>query len=169
MKWFWAIVLYIIAIAFLTHPSWDVGLTEYDEETKTITVFFDPGGVYSDYDNTVSHAATLGVLVRIDGPCASACTLFMRNTHVCITPRAKFGFHAASEMRPAGKREFNRVVNHAFTKNVFYAQYPTWVQKWLDRTDALATLKVTWMEYGYARMFMETCPMELAGPLGSPR
>ena len=77
---------------------------------------YNPGGVVPTF-----LAAALAVragekkLVVIDGPCISACAIFadVARAKVCITDRAKFGFHKgrefASERRPGGKRVFREL------------------------------------------------------------
>ena len=164
MKWLWALLLWIVFCLAMTLPTKAEGLINFDPVLKEMTIFFSPGGNYFTFNEQFNNAASLGFLVRIDGPCASACTLALRNTHVCITPRARLGFHAAATEKAVGRGRRVLLIDSEFTKQVFYAQYPTWVQKWVDRTNALSTRKITWMEYGYARMFMETCSIPLLVP-----
>ena len=62
---------------------------------------FNPGGEVRTF-----QAAALAVrsgskrLVVIDGPCISACVIFadLARTRVCITDRARFGFHKSQRM-----------------------------------------------------------------------
>lgn len=54
----------------------------------------DVGG-HLDYRNMLLRD---GGKVVIDGGCYSACTVFYSLPNACLTPKAKFGFHAATGM-----------------------------------------------------------------------
>lgn len=62
-------------------------------------VRYNAGGEVGIYEDA-ARAVRAGVkrLVVIDGPCISACAIFAdkARAHVCITPRARFGFHKAT-------------------------------------------------------------------------
>src|SRR5512146_1237738 len=59
----------------------------------------DPGGVIVDYANKYQAIEKTGVTIRVDGLCASACTMalaYFPSDRICMTERAAFGFHLAS-------------------------------------------------------------------------
>jgi hypothetical protein len=81
--------------------------------------------------------------VAIDGPCASACTLFWvrSDLKVCITSRARLGFHQSSSL---------------VTTSWLKAQYPAWAVRWIDAHGGL-THHVVWMEFDELRQHLPLC------------
>lgn len=65
----------------------------------TCVIRYNPGGEVKAFQ-AAARAVRAGAkrLVVIDGPCISACAIFadMARSRVCITSRARFGFHKAS-------------------------------------------------------------------------
>ena len=98
---------------------------------------WDPGGQIHTYEMWWKRIAALGVTVRVNGPCVSACTMMLwlvPKTRVCITPRAKFGIHMVSVDDVP-----NRRATRSFVKN-----YPAWVKAWL-KTKPRLTDDLTWL------------------------
>jgi len=64
----------------------------------TVRIKADPGGQIGPYlENLVALRGTRERVV-IDGPCLSACTMLLGvipHERICVTPRARLGFHAA--------------------------------------------------------------------------
>ena len=57
----------------------------------------DPGGYVMQYIAKYARWFSHGDSVKVDGECASACTMVVVATaHVCATKRARFLFHSAS-------------------------------------------------------------------------
>ncbi len=54
----------------------------------------DSGGQVQQYLNALSIATISGEVIKIDGWCASACTLYLGSPFTCVTPQAQLGFHA---------------------------------------------------------------------------
>lgn len=54
------------------------------------------GGRFINYDPIVAHYNQSGELFRIEGPCQSACTLFLGIRNVCIERSAVLRFHAGT-------------------------------------------------------------------------
>src|SRR5665647_820050 len=54
------------------------------------------GGRFINYDPIVAHYNQSGELFRIEGPCQSACTLFLGIRNVCIERGAVLRFHAGT-------------------------------------------------------------------------
>lgn len=54
-----------------------------------------PGGEIGAFQAAAQEIKNSGRRVVIDGPCYSACAILadMARSHVCVTGRAKFGFH----------------------------------------------------------------------------
>src|SRR3979411_2542164 len=72
--------------------------------SAAVRIKADPGGQIGPYLENLALLRSSGEKVIIDGPCLSACTMLLgvipRN-RICVTPRARLGFHAApGSMRP---------------------------------------------------------------------
>lgn len=63
----------------------------------------DPGGSLLDYFRDMQKAHN----VVIDGPCASACTLFLSHRDVCATKKAKLFFHRPFRFNDDGSKRFS--------------------------------------------------------------
>jgi hypothetical protein len=109
----------------------------------------DNGGSVFGYARAVSRMRDRNTLIVFDGRCASACTLYLslQNTRTCLMPGSSFLFHSAYGARP----DVNR-----FATEFMMAQYPAWVQAWIQRNGGL-TRRVIRMDYAYASRFMRTC------------
>jgi hypothetical protein len=70
----------------------------------------DPGGNVNSYLMAVSSAAAFGRQVRIDGWCASACTLYLGSPYTCVTQRATLAFHAPRGGSAAQNRTAAQVI-----------------------------------------------------------
>src|SRR5882757_11536568 len=66
--------------------------------SAAVRIKADPGGQIGPYLENLALLRSSGEKVIIDGPCLSACTMLLgvipRN-RICVTPRARLGFHAA--------------------------------------------------------------------------
>ena len=58
-----------------------------------VVIHYDIGGVVMKYADKFEGNQQQ---IVINGWCASACTLVLGSPHVCVTLRARLGFHAAS-------------------------------------------------------------------------
>src|SRR6267378_4939884 len=64
----------------------------------TVRIRADSGGQIGPYLENLAALRSSGERVIIDGPCLSACTMVLGvipHERICVTPRAKLGFHAA--------------------------------------------------------------------------
>ena len=71
----------------------------------------------------------------IDGLCASACTLVLSAVppdKICVTPRARLGFHAAYDFGSNG-----RTITNPEATMMLYSMYPTPVQRWISARGGL--------------------------------
>jgi hypothetical protein len=96
----------------------------------------DPGGRIGTYMRTYAILRNSGETVIIDGPCLSACTLilgFIPYDRVCVTRRARLGFHAAWLPDDDGRP----VRNDAGTQ-VLMDLYPAKVRRWIRRKGGLS-------------------------------
>jgi hypothetical protein len=95
----------------------------------------DKGGSLGGYLLMFAAIRDSGERVVIDGSCFSACTLvtaMIPKDRVCITGRAKLGFHASWMDDQAG----NRVISVEGTQ-LLYQMYPPMIQRWIARRGGL--------------------------------
>src|SRR5690349_13812122 len=66
--------------------------------SATVRIASDPGGQIGPYLDKLETLRNSGQNVIIDGRCLSACTMVLGvipRDHLCVTQRARLGFHAA--------------------------------------------------------------------------
>lgn len=80
-----------------------------------------------------------GARVRIDGYCASSCTMVLDLPNVCVTKRALLGFHSAYI------DSFNGRVTFAAGTAQLWSHYPAGVRAWLTARGGL-TPKLKYMK-----------------------
>src|SRR5882757_2507762 len=75
-----------------------------------VRIVDDPGGRIGAYVDRYQGMRSSGGMVIIDGYCASACTIVLGTVphdKICVTPRAKLGFHAAWDPSSNGRKITN--------------------------------------------------------------
>jgi hypothetical protein len=98
----------------------------------------DPGGNLGTYYKALTILKAQNVGVKLDGMCASACTLIAStdfNMDVCVTPAAVLGIHHPFMMGPDGDIGYTvPAISGAgqVWSEVFYKKYPSWLQKLID-------------------------------------
>jgi hypothetical protein len=95
----------------------------------------DRGGRIETYVGKFQGVRNSGERVVIDGLCASACTIVLGTVprdKICVTSRAKFGFHAAWDPGSNGRK----ITNPEATQTL-YSMYPFEVRRWIDRRGGL--------------------------------
>jgi hypothetical protein len=96
----------------------------------------DPGGQIGPYLENLVALRSSGERVIIDGPCLSACTMVLGvipRERICVTSRARLGFHAA--WRPDGN---GRPVTSAVATKLLMEIYPEDVRVWLAKQGGLS-------------------------------
>src|SRR5215813_3948047 len=76
----------------------------------TVRIWDDHGGQIGAYINKFERLRSSGQSVVIDGLCASACTLVLSAVppnKICVTSRARLGFHAAYDFGMNGRMTTN--------------------------------------------------------------
>jgi len=105
--------------------------------SATVRIVSDPGGQIGPYLETFAAVRNSGERVIIDGPCLSACTLVLgivpRN-RICVTRRARLGFHAAWHPGNNGRPTLSRGGTRLLMKI-----YPPHVRAWIRRRGGLTT------------------------------
>lgn len=71
----------------------------------------DAGGIIDTYAAQGRLAALGHVPVVVDGPCMSACTIFvdLDRVNVCVTQRALLGYHQGRMQKPDGTETFENI------------------------------------------------------------
>lgn len=96
----------------------------------------DRGGRIEAYVNKYQGLRNSGVTVMIDGSCVSACTIVLGSVphdKICVTSRAKLGFHAAWNPDSNGRK----ITDPEATKSL-YSMYPFEVRHWIDQRGGLS-------------------------------
>ena len=95
----------------------------------------DGGGRIETYVGKYQGLRSSGEMVIIDGLCASACTIVLGTVphdKICVTSRARFGFHAAWDPGSTGRQ----ITNPEATQTL-YMIYPMEVRRWIDQRGGL--------------------------------
>ena len=103
--------------------------------TAAVRIQDDMGGPLGSYYIKFSNIRRSGQLVIIDGDCYSACTIvtgMVPRQHICVTPRARLGFHAA-----LAPNEFGMLAVNPSATRVLYQIYPAYIKSWLHRNGGL--------------------------------
>ena len=95
----------------------------------------DEGGNIGAYYSRFTALRDSGDDVVIDGACSSACTMVLGivpHDRICVTPRAKLGFHAAWRWGFPGVE----VINQPATRTLWNL-YPIAIRQWIARHGGL--------------------------------
>jgi hypothetical protein len=100
-----------------------------------VRIVDDPGGRIGTYIDRYEGVRASGEKVIIDGYCASACTIVLGaipHDRICVTSRARLGFHAAWDPGSNGRKMTNPEATHSL-----YSMYPLEVRHWIDQRGGL--------------------------------
>ena len=103
---------------------------------SAVRIKADPGGQIGPYLENLAALRNSGERVIIDGPCLSACTMVLGvipYERLCVTPRARLGFHAAWHPGENG----NKVMSRAATQ-LLMDVYPERVRSWIKERGGLS-------------------------------
>lgn len=103
--------------------------------SAAVRISNDPGGQIGPYLDNFAMLRNSGQRVVIDGPCLSACTLVLGivpRERICVTQRARLGFHAAWNPGANGKI----VLSQAGTR-ALWDIYPGHIRAWLSKRGGL--------------------------------
>ena len=103
--------------------------------SAVVRITSDTGGQIGPYLETLAAIRDSGQRVIIDGPCLSACTMILGvipRDRICVTRRARLGFHAAWHHGENGRPATNRGGTQ-----LLMAVYPQNVKNWLNRRGGL--------------------------------
>jgi hypothetical protein len=103
--------------------------------SAAVRITGDTGGQIGPYLETLVAIRDSGERVIIDGPCLSACTMILGvipPERICVTRRARLGFHAAWHHGENGRPATNRGGTQ-----LLMAVYPQRVKNWINRRGGL--------------------------------
>jgi len=103
---------------------------------SAVRITSDPGGQIGPYLAKFDSLRNSGQSVIIDGPCLSACTMVLGvipRDRLCVTPRARLGFHAAWRLNEAGRQ-----VTSPDGTEFLMSAYPQPVREWIARRGGLS-------------------------------
>jgi hypothetical protein len=103
--------------------------------SAVVRITSDTGGQIGPYLETLAAIRDSGQRVIIDGPCLSACTMILGvvpRDRICVTRRARLGFHAAWHHGENGRPAMNRGGTQ-----LLMAVYPQNVKNWINRRGGL--------------------------------
>jgi len=103
--------------------------------SATVRIAGDYGGQIGPYLEQFAALRSSGERVIIDGPCLSACTMILGmipRDRICVTRRARLGFHAAWNPSENGAQ----VVSRGGTQ-LLMEVYPQHVRQWISRRGGL--------------------------------
>jgi hypothetical protein len=122
--------------------------------SATVRIKSDPGGQIGPYLEELEALKGSGERVIIDGPCLSACTMVLGvipRSRICVTSRAKLGFHAAWHPGENGRQ----VTSRAATQ-LLMDIYPENVRAWIKERGGLTPRMMFLSGRELASMY-ETC------------
>jgi hypothetical protein len=135
--------------------------------SATVRIVEDHGGEVGKYLQAFAKLRSTGETVVIDGDCLSACTMVLGlvpSKQLCATPRARFGFHAASMLTNDG-----RLITSALATESLWGIYPVSVRRWINRHGGL-TKQMIYMEGRSFDGIVATCDLPtLRAPLSLKR
>ena len=103
---------------------------------SAVRIKADPGGQIGPYLENLTELRNSGERVIIDGPCLSACTMVLGvipYERLCVTSRARLGFHAAWNPGENGKP----ITSRAATQ-LLMDIYPERVRSWIKEHGGLS-------------------------------
>jgi hypothetical protein len=126
--------------------------------SAAVRIKADPGGQIGPYLENLALLRSSGEKVIIDGPCLSACTMVLgvipRN-RICVTPRARLGFHAA--WHPG---ENGRPVTSRAATQLLMDIYPEDVRSWIKEHGGLSP-KMMYLSGRELAAMYQTCEQPL--------
>jgi hypothetical protein len=121
----------------------------------TLWITGDNGGTILEYAQRFQKARNSGERVVIDGKCLSACTMvigMVPRDHVCVTPNAVLGFHAAFR-----RTETGAIVASTDATKFMMDAYPPAVRKWIKQRGGL-TSRMIFLSGSELTAFVTSCP-----------
>jgi hypothetical protein len=122
--------------------------------SATMRIVDDHGGPIDEYLQAYAQVRSTGERVVVDGDCLSACTLVLglvASNQICVTSRARFGFHAPLVLNNEGL-----FVARANATQAMWNVYPASVQQWINQHGGLSG-QMIYLEGGELNSIVATC------------
>jgi len=111
--------------------------------SATVRITDDYGGVIGDYLARFKAVRDSGERVIFDGLCLSACTLVLGivpQDHICVTSRARLGFHAAWRSATGSLKATGSLqVSADDGTQLLMGIYPEHIRNWIARRGGLTS------------------------------
>lgn len=116
---------------------------------STVSISNNSGGNVAAFAIETASYRSAGTMVKFDGRCDSACTLFLSlpTSQTCVSHGAFFRFHSPT----AGSARSERIA-----QNFMMRKYPGWVRSWIASHNGLSRELIT-MDYSFASQHMHSC------------
>src|SRR5436309_7044970 len=99
--------------------------------SAAVRIVSDAGGQIGPYLESLAQLRSSGQNVIIDGPCLSACTLVLGvipRERICVTSRARLGFHAAWHPGDNGRQVTSRAATQLLM-DIYPENVRTWIKE----------------------------------------
>lgn len=118
-------------------------------DRPTVSISNNSGGNVAEFALDVADYRVAGTLVKFNGRCDSACTLYLGlpSRQTCINRGAFFRFHSPHSVSARSAQ---------IAEAYMMGKYPGWVRSWINRNNGLSRTLIT-MDYSYASKFIQTC------------
>jgi hypothetical protein len=117
------------------------------DKGRWYTVKNDGGGGVDDFESAIAYMVANNMQVRVDGYCASACTLLLahKDLTICVTSNAVFMFHQpyASKDDEVSFKVTHVVGAEQIWKLQFFKAYPDWVQAAINANGGVPSVYTT--------------------------
>jgi hypothetical protein len=116
-------------------------------------ITFSGGGEVTSFLRAAREVSQSGKLVIIDGPCYSACAMFADRARdsVCITSRAKFGFHQGYELGQIGDSKYYLLLRR------FEPEHSSDIARWIKSNGGYPAKGMLTMSYRAASKVWRRC------------
>jgi hypothetical protein len=131
-----------------------VAAVSVSSASAAVRIVRDEGGQIGTYLESFAALRNSGERVIIDGPCLSACTMVLGvvpRDRICVTRRARLGFHAA--WHPGNR---GRPVTSRGGTQLLMEVYPPEVRQWIARKGGLTSRMIYLSGHELASMY-PTC------------
>jgi hypothetical protein len=149
-------VIGALALAFAPVHSRAQDVTSARVEVPAdVWIVSDRGGEVVQYLVEFTALERSGARVIVDGPCESACTLILGiipSARLCVTPRARFGFHAAWRLDDDGRQ-----IDSAAGTRFLISTYPEPVSAWIVKNGGLRSRTIYLSGNGLAAIDRAVC------------
>ncbi len=124
-------------------------LGEFGDFPQTVSIANNFGGNITTFAIEAADYRNAGTLLKFNGRCDSACTLFLGlpPNQICVNQGAYFRFHSPSAASARSEQ---------IAQNYLMRKYPGWVRTWIAQHNGLSHQLIT-MDYSVASKHMQTC------------